>query len=79
MSNKNIVLETPMTYAGVNYEAGENEMPEDAAKYALSRKFGEKYDSVEKIQAISLEDLIALDGITEPSAKKALEYKREGK
>ncbi len=171
MSNTTITLETPMTYAGVNYKAGENEMSEDAAKYAISRKFGtaahgkkadeageksdqkdenfeplsfeetmkrvdktdfsdqvlkslqhhqktvkefkesglspekfleklkaddeaiqklplnfpmrhvflklgEKYDSVEKIQAISLEDLIALDGIAEPSAKKALEYKR---
>lgn len=40
-------------------------------------KLGADYDSVEKIQAVSFEDLVAIDGIAEPSAKKALEYSRQ--
>lgn len=51
-------------------------LPENFPMRHVFAKLGEQFDSVEKIQATSLEDLIKLDGIAEASAKKALEYKR---
>jgi hypothetical protein len=38
--NKKVRLTKPMTWAGVNYAPGQNEMPEAAANYAVKRKFG---------------------------------------
>ena len=40
MSDKEILLEKPMTWAGVNYAPGQNKMPDAAASYALKRNFG---------------------------------------
>lgn len=53
---------------------GETGLPEDFPMRHVFEKLGEDFDSVEKIQKISLEDLIAVDGIGEASAKKALAY-----
>ena len=43
-----INLQTPMTYAGVNYAEGINKMPEAAAKSAIKRKFGTEVGSNKK-------------------------------
>ena len=49
-------------------------LPEDFPMRHVFEKLGTDFDSVEKIQGKSLEELIAIDGVGEATAKKALEY-----
>lgn len=45
MSTKTkVLLSIAATWAGVNYEVGVNEMPDDAVKYFVKRGFGESVD-----------------------------------